>query len=119
MRLFFFVKGKSRCFGFVQFGTPEEIATALARDREPIDGRPLYVSECRGAGAGPKPAAAGFKYSTAAEGKKLFVRGLPRSWTQKDVEGLFEEHGAVAVRIVTQRSGLPKGTDLLFAYCKR
>ncbi|CAG9820372.1 unnamed protein product [Phaedon cochleariae] len=40
-------KGKSRCFGYVQFAKEEETLVALARDRAPIDGRPVFVSEIK------------------------------------------------------------------------
>ncbi|XP_030753362.1 squamous cell carcinoma antigen recognized by T-cells 3 [Sitophilus oryzae] len=99
-------KGKSRCFGYVQFKTAEEVMVALARDREPLDGRPVFISEIKTDRAEKKQV---FKYATNAEKNKLFVKGLPISKTKEQVEELFKPHGARDVRLVLHRSGQPKG----------
>ena len=57
------------CFYFV---TKEERNEALKKDREPIDGRPIFVSKCD---PDRDTRQHGFKYSTALEKNKLFVKG--------------------------------------------
>ena len=50
------------------------------------------------------------QYSTGLEKRKLFIRGLSYSTTSEQLEELFSEHGKVSsVRMVTYRSGQPKG----------
>lgn len=98
-------KGKSRCFGYVEFNMEEEAMTALARDREPIDGRPMFISTCKEK-TERKPV---FKYKTETEPNKLFVRGLPIQKSQEDIENLFKPYEAIAVRLVLHKSGQPKG----------
>ncbi|CAH0550896.1 unnamed protein product [Brassicogethes aeneus] len=99
-------KGKSRCFGYVQFSMEEEVMTALARDREPLDGRPTFISNCKPDKNERKTT---FKYAAEVESNKLFVRGLPVSKNQEDVEKIFKPYGAKAVRLVLHKSGQPKG----------
>ncbi|KAF2892463.1 hypothetical protein ILUMI_13682 [Ignelater luminosus] len=99
-------KGSSRCYAYVQFSEKDEVDKALKRDREPVDGRPLFISKCLLDQTQRRNA---FKYSTSSERNKLFVRGLPTDFTQEDVEGIFKPHGAIAVRLVLHRSGRSKG----------
>lgn len=99
-------KGNSRCFGYIHFSMEEETMTALARDREPLDGRPVFISNCKPDKSERKKV---FNYATVEETKKLFVRGLPKHKTQQDVEEIFKPHGAIAVRLVYQKSGQSKG----------
>lgn len=49
-----------------------EAEAALKRDREPIDGRPMFVSRCN---ADKHARESGFKYGTTLEKNKLFVKG--------------------------------------------
>ncbi|XP_066142437.1 squamous cell carcinoma antigen recognized by T-cells 3 [Euwallacea fornicatus] len=99
-------RGKSRCFGFVQFKTSEEMMVALARDREPLDGRPVYISEIKTDKSEKKPV---FKYAATEEKNKLFIRGLPVKKTKEEIEEIFSKFGAVNVRLVLHKSGQPKG----------
>ncbi|KAK9880440.1 hypothetical protein WA026_011687 [Henosepilachna vigintioctopunctata] len=99
-------KGKSKCFGYVQFGLEEEVRTALARDREPLDGRPLFISVCKPDKNERKTV---FKYSSGIEENKLFVRGLPKSLSEEEVMDIFKPFGAVNTRVVLHRSGQSKG----------
>nr|XP_023029603.1 squamous cell carcinoma antigen recognized by T-cells 3 [Leptinotarsa decemlineata] len=99
-------KGKSRCFGYVQFSKEEEVMVALARDRVPIDGRPLFISEINPGKAERKPA---FKYANALEEHKLFVKGLPLDKTIQDVKEIFKPYSPVDVRLVSKRNGVSKG----------
>lgn len=98
-------KGKSRCFGYVQFKTQEEVMVALARDREPLDGRPVFISEIKTEKTEKKPV---FKYAAKEEKNKLFVRGLPVTKSKEEVAEIFSKYGAVDVRLVLHKSGQPK-----------
>ncbi|XP_025829162.1 squamous cell carcinoma antigen recognized by T-cells 3 isoform X2 [Agrilus planipennis] len=98
-------RGNSRCFAYIEFGDKEEAEKSLQRDREPIDGRPLFISKCRSQEQTEKK----FKFPTTKEKNKLFVKGLPFSYTNKDLEDIFKPHGAVAVRLVTYKDGQSKG----------
>jgi RNA recognition motif-containing protein len=52
-----------------------------------------------------------FKYATTLEQNKLFLSSLPFSVTKEQIENLFTEKGFKVkdVRLVTQKSGKPKG----------
>ena len=99
-------KGKSRCYGYVQFNMEEEVMTALARDREPLDGRPIFISNCKPDRTERK---AGFKYSVETEDNKLFVKGLPFDKTEDDIKEIFKSWGVKEVRLVRRRNGQSKG----------
>ncbi|XP_018578605.1 squamous cell carcinoma antigen recognized by T-cells 3 isoform X1 [Anoplophora glabripennis] len=99
-------KGKSRCYGYLQFSTEEEVMTALARDRVPLDGRPVFISEIKTDKTQKKPV---FKYETKAEANKLFVRGLPKNKSKEEIEEIFKPYGSIAVRLVLHKNGQPKG----------
>ncbi|KAH1015492.1 squamous cell carcinoma antigen recognized by T-cells 3 [Dendroctonus ponderosae] len=99
-------KGKSRCFGYVEFKTEEEVMVALARDREPLDGRPIFISEVKASRTERKPI---FKYATNEEKNKLFVRGLPIKKSKEEIQEIFQKYGAKDVRLVLHKSGQPKG----------
>jgi hypothetical protein len=49
-----------------------EAEAALKRDRECIDGRPMFISRCDADKSTRQPA---FKYSSVLEKSKLFVKG--------------------------------------------
>ena len=49
-----------------------EAEAALKRDREPLDGRPMFISRCDPDKLSRQP---GFKYRTTLEKNKLFVKG--------------------------------------------
>lgn len=78
---------------------------ALARDREPLDGRPVFISEIKRDVAEKKPV---FKYATNEEKNKLFVRGLPIKKTKEEIVEIFKQYGAKDVRLVLHKSGQPK-----------
>lgn len=100
-------KGASRCFGYVQFADKAEVALALQRDREPLNGRPMFISRCKE--NRDENQQQSFKYSTQVEKNKLFVRGLPLTYTKQQVEDVFKPHGATEVRLITRKNGKPKG----------
>jgi hypothetical protein len=49
-----------------------EAEAALKKDRECIDGRPMFISKCDADKCTRQP---GFKYNTTLEKNKLFVKG--------------------------------------------
>jgi hypothetical protein len=49
-----------------------EAEAALGKDRESIDGRPMFISRCD---SDKHTRQSGFKYSTTLEKNKLFVKG--------------------------------------------
>ena len=95
--------GKSKGYAYVRFALPSSVQAALQRDREPIDGRPMFICE--------NDKKFQFKYAAEApEKNKLFVRNLPKSATKSDIEKLFGAHGELKdVRLVTFRNGHSKG----------
>ncbi|EFA06313.2 squamous cell carcinoma antigen recognized by T-cells 3 [Tribolium castaneum] len=99
-------RGKSRCYGYVQFALEESVMAALARDRELLDGRPIFISNCK---PNREERKAGFKYSNEPETNKLFVKGLPYDKSQEEIEAIFRPFGAKTVRLVCRRDGKPKG----------
>lgn len=100
-------KGKSRCFAYCSFKTPEEVAVALSRDRERLDERPVFISECKPDRSQRQKNP--FKYSNEYEKNKLFVKGLPFVSNQEAVENIFKPYGATSVRLVTKKNGQSKG----------
>lgn len=78
---------------------------ALARDREPLNERPIFISEIKASRTERKPI---FKYATNEEKNKLFVRGLPIKKTKEEIQEVFQEYGAKDVRLVLHKSGQPK-----------
>lgn len=100
-------KGRSKGFCYVEFEKQKEAAAALKKDRELLEGRPMFVSKCD---PDKETRTTGFKYKTGLEKNKLFVRGLPFTTTVEDLKELFGKHGALKdVRLVTFRNGHSKG----------
>ncbi|KAJ4445263.1 hypothetical protein ANN_07064 [Periplaneta americana] len=100
-------KGRSKGFCYVEFSSVAEAETALKRDREPMDGRPMFISKCD---SDKHTRQSGFKYSSTLEKNKLFVKGLPLSMTKEELEEIFKPYGSLKdVRIVTYRNGHSKG----------
>uniref|UniRef100_A0A8C1MED9 Spliceosome associated factor 3, U4/U6 recycling protein n=1 Tax=Cyprinus carpio TaxID=7962 RepID=A0A8C1MED9_CYPCA len=84
------------------------VPEALKLDRKEVDGRPMYVSPCVDKNKNPDFKV--FKYKTAMEKHKIFISGLPYTCTKETLEDLCKQHGTVkAIRLVTNRSGKPKG----------
>ncbi|KAK3927289.1 Squamous cell carcinoma antigen recognized by T-cells 3 [Frankliniella fusca] len=100
-------KGRSKGFCYIVFSSFNEMNEALKKDRVPIDGRPIFVSKCD---PDKHTRQHSFKYSTALEKNKLFVKGLPLSSTKEELEELFGKYGKVKdIRLVTYRNGHFKG----------
>nr|XP_002121273.1 squamous cell carcinoma antigen recognized by T-cells 3 [Ciona intestinalis] len=99
-------KGKMRGFGFVTFHQIEDVEKALNLDRQPLEGRPLYVSRNTEKSNRQKV----FKYETKIEKHKLFVSGLNFATTEETLQKVFSEHGVVkSARIVVTKGGKSKG----------
>ena len=97
--------GKSKGFAYVEFSTDDEAKCALQRDHEKLNGRPMYVSVCDSGKKGHQ-----FQYGQGLEKNKLFVKYLPKSMKQGEVERLFAAHGNVkALRLIEYRNGQSKG----------
>ncbi|KAF7687606.1 squamous cell carcinoma antigen recognized by T-cells 3 [Silurus meridionalis] len=108
VRPVFTPKGAFRGYCYVQFEDELVARDALKLDRHEVDGRPMFVSPCVDKSKNPDFKV--FKYNTSMEKHKIFISGLPFSCTAEKLEELCKEHGPVkAVRLVTNRSGKPKG----------
>ncbi|XP_034337393.2 squamous cell carcinoma antigen recognized by T-cells 3 isoform X2 [Magallana gigas] len=106
IRLVKTIKGKSKGYAYVEFKDELGVLEALKLDRTPIEGRPMFVSKCEDR----SQKKAQFKFSTAMEKNKLFIKNLPFTCSKDALIQIFSEHGPVKeVRMVTYRSGAPKG----------
>ncbi|XP_078586646.1 spliceosome associated factor 3, U4/U6 recycling protein-like isoform X1 [Branchiostoma floridae x Branchiostoma japonicum] len=108
VRLAFTSKKKFRGFCYVEFKDESAAVKALGFDHKEVEGRPLFVSPCIDKRKGDK--FHGFQYATKLEKNKLFVSNLPYTVTKEALENIFKQHGPLrGVRMVTYRSGKPKG----------
>uniref|UniRef100_A0A8C2E7L4 Squamous cell carcinoma antigen recognized by T-cells 3 n=1 Tax=Cyprinus carpio TaxID=7962 RepID=A0A8C2E7L4_CYPCA len=108
VRPVFSMNGVFRGYCYVQFEDRLAVPEALKLDRKEVDGRPMYVSPCVDKNKNPDFKV--FKYKTAMEKHKIFISGLPYTCTKETLEDLCKQHGTVkAIRLVTNRSGKPKG----------
>ncbi|XP_029960592.1 spliceosome associated factor 3, U4/U6 recycling protein [Salarias fasciatus] len=108
VRLIFSNKGQFKGYGYVQFEAPVSVAEALKLDRREVEGRPVFVSPCVDKNKNPDFKV--FKYNTSMEKHKIFISGLPFSCTKEQLEEICRSHGTIRdVRLVTYRSGKPKG----------
>ncbi|KAJ8312590.1 hypothetical protein KUTeg_009963 [Tegillarca granosa] len=98
--------GKSKGYAYVEFKDELCVQNALKLDRTNVEGRPMYVSKCEDKNKQKTK----FMYSTGLEKRKLFVKGLPYTCSKEALETIFGEYGKLKdVRIVTYKSGAPKG----------
>lgn len=101
-------KGGFKGYGYVQFESAVSVPEALKLDRREVGGRPMFVSPCVDKNKNPDFKV--FKYNTSIEKHKIFISGLPFSCTKEQLEELSKGHGTIKdVRLVTYRSGKPKG----------
>lgn len=108
VRCVFTPKGAFKGYCYVQFEDQLAVSEALKLDRQEVNGRPMFVSPCVDKNKNPDFKV--FKYNTSLEKHKIFISGLPYSCTKETLEELCKPHGTVkAIRIVTNRSGKPKG----------
>ncbi|XP_069817505.1 squamous cell carcinoma antigen recognized by T-cells 3 isoform X2 [Dendropsophus ebraccatus] len=108
VRVVYTNKGTFRGYCYVEFADEKCAIDALKMDRHEVNGRPMFVSPCVDKNKNPDFKV--FRYSTALEKHKLFVSGLPFSCTKEELEETFKEHGTIKeIRLVTNRSGKPKG----------
>ena len=112
------VEGKSRGFGNCIFKTKESVAEAMKLNREPLRGRPVFVSKYdmskkaakQNETANEQSAENKLVYTTGLERHKLFVSDLSTKTTKETLNELFSNHGLLKdVRIVTYKNGKPKG----------
>ncbi|XP_064621064.1 squamous cell carcinoma antigen recognized by T-cells 3-like [Lineus longissimus] len=104
VRLVKSVKGMSKGYAYVEFTSQAAASKALTLDRQPVEGRPMYVSPCS------EKRSKDFRFSTDLEKNKLFVKNLPYTCTREALETIFGQHGKVKhVRMVTYKNGAPKG----------
>lgn len=95
-------KGRSKGFGYMVLSDQRDVEAALKMDRTPVGGRPVFVSRCN--------ERTNFKFQTGMEKNKLFVKGIPTSISQKELEEIFGKYGTLKeVRLVTYRNGHSKG----------
>jgi len=105
VRLAHHVTGKSKGFAFVEYESKDSAVEAIKRDNELIDGRPMYISKCD-----PNKKGHSFKYKLGLEKNKLFLKGLPASYTKVNIQQIFGEFGKIIdIRLVTYRNGHSKG----------
>ncbi|KAJ8415260.1 hypothetical protein AAFF_G00422400 [Aldrovandia affinis] len=108
VRPIYATKGTFRGYCYVQFQEQGSVSEALKLDRKEVEGRPMFVSPCVDKNKNPDFKV--FKYSTSLEKHKIFISGLPYSCNKEELETLCKEHGTVKdIRLVTNRSGKPKG----------
>ncbi|XP_019956539.2 squamous cell carcinoma antigen recognized by T-cells 3 [Paralichthys olivaceus] len=101
-------KGNFKGYCYVQFESTVSVPEALKLDRREVEGRPMFVSPCVDKNKNPDFKV--FKYNTSMEKHKIFISGLPFSCTKEQLEELCKGHGTIReVRLVTYRSGKPKG----------
>uniref|UniRef100_A0A667ZV56 Spliceosome associated factor 3, U4/U6 recycling protein n=1 Tax=Myripristis murdjan TaxID=586833 RepID=A0A667ZV56_9TELE len=101
-------KGTFKGYCYVQFESQASVPLALKLDRQEVEGRPMFVSPCVDKNTNPDFKV--FKYNSSMEKHKIFVSGLPFSCTKEELEEVCKNHGTVKdVRLVTYRSGKPKG----------
>ncbi|XP_064460497.1 squamous cell carcinoma antigen recognized by T-cells 3-like [Ornithodoros turicata] len=95
-------KGRFKGFAYLVFSNRMEAEAALKLDRTPIEGRPVFVSKCNKKKE--------FTFQPGLEKNKLFVKNIPFSMTQEELEELFKKYGDLKeVRLVTYRNGHSKG----------
>ncbi|XP_054466241.1 squamous cell carcinoma antigen recognized by T-cells 3 [Anoplopoma fimbria] len=108
IRPVFSTKGAFKGYCYVQFESTVSVAEALKLDRREVDGRPMFVSPCVDKNKNPDFKV--FKYNTNLEKQKIFISGLPFSCNKEQLEEICKSHGTIKeIRLVTYRSGKPKG----------
>ncbi|XP_070573008.1 squamous cell carcinoma antigen recognized by T-cells 3-like [Ptychodera flava] len=101
-------KNKFKGYCYIEFNDEFSVKKALELDRQPVDGRPMYVDPS--VDKSKVSSSQQFKWSTNMEKNKLFVSGLPRTINKQQLQEFFGKHGTIKdIRIVTYRSGTPKG----------
>ncbi|KAK0399163.1 hypothetical protein QR680_002925 [Steinernema hermaphroditum] len=103
-------KGKqSKGYGSVTFNTAEDASNALKKDRVKLNGRPVFVSKYKKKKEGDV-GKSDFRYSVELEKNKLYVSNVHFDCSEEKLREVFGAFGSVkAVRIVTHKSGRPKG----------
>ena len=74
---------------YADFDTQQNALDALKLDRVPINGRPMFISQCedKSLKLGTNSA---FKYANSLEKNKLFISNLPFSVDKVQLENIFK-----------------------------
>uniref|UniRef100_H3DEK9 Spliceosome associated factor 3, U4/U6 recycling protein n=1 Tax=Tetraodon nigroviridis TaxID=99883 RepID=H3DEK9_TETNG len=108
IRPVFSTKGTFKGYCYIQFESVASVAEALKLDRQEMENRPVFVSPCVDKNKNPDFKV--FKYNTSMEKQKIFISGLPFSCTKEQLKEVCKSYGTIKdVRLVTYRSGKPKG----------
>ncbi|KAM4616482.1 squamous cell carcinoma antigen recognized by T-cells 3 isoform 2-T2 [Polymixia lowei] len=101
-------RGTFKGYCYVQFESKASVPEALKLDRREVEGRPMFVSPCVDKNTNPDFKV--FKYKSSMEKHKIFISGLPFSCTKEQLDELCKDQGTIKdIRLVTYRSGKPKG----------
>eukprot|EP00794_Sanderia_malayensis_P014299 gene14299-15787_t len=99
--------GRSKGFAYLEFKEEMSVKNALLKDRELLDGRPMFVSPCLDKSKNQHQA---FRYKTSLDKHTVFVTNLPFEARKEEVMEVFKTAGEIKeVRMVTNRAGKPKG----------
>jgi squamous cell carcinoma antigen recognized by T-cells 3 len=79
-------KGVSKGYGHAEFATKDGAAHALARDRERLQGRPVFLSPFLTARTTDRPA----RYPAGPSDTTVYVSNLPFTWTERHLQDLFQ-----------------------------
>jgi len=99
--------GRSKGYAYLEFSSKTSTEKALGMDRTMLDGRPVFVSPCLDKFKNQQPQ---FRFALSLDKQTVFVTNLPFEITKEELVEIFAKAGSVKeVRIVTNRSGKPKG----------
>ncbi|XP_064398817.1 squamous cell carcinoma antigen recognized by T-cells 3-like isoform X3 [Halichondria panicea] len=103
---------KGNVYAYVEFATPDPVASALGLDKTEIEGRPMYVSQFKEKG---RPVSSlGDKTPQRSDSKAtVFVSHIAHHITDQELREHFQQCGEIKeVRLIKNREGRSKG----FAY---
>ncbi|XP_076344868.1 spliceosome associated factor 3, U4/U6 recycling protein-like isoform X2 [Tachypleus tridentatus] len=108
-------RGRSKGYCYLEFASQDSAKAALKKDRQLVEGRPIFISKCEDKSMSLNKNK--LKFPVQLEKHKLFIRGLPLSTTEQKLEDIFKEYGELKdVRLVTYRNGHSKGLAYV-EYC--
>ena len=83
-------------------GAQASAERALARDREPLNGRPTFLSPFVNARAGERPV--GVRHPTGPSDTTVYASNLPFQWTDQQLHELFRQVGWAARGLARERT---------------
>ncbi|XP_013783856.1 squamous cell carcinoma antigen recognized by T-cells 3-like [Limulus polyphemus] len=92
-------RGRSKGYCYLEFASQEAARAALKRDRQPVEGRPVFISKCEDKSMSLNKNK--FKFPVQMEKHKLFIRGLPLSITEHKLKDIFKEVSAATALVKT------------------